>query len=76
MVGWLVGHTGDLWPNDERYFVGLNRGHIGKFLWAFDWAPSDLTLDDLEGSKTRSYFLTKTMSRRARVTMLDRTEII
>ena len=37
LVGWLVGHAGELWPNGERYGVALNRGHIGKTLWAFDW---------------------------------------
>ena len=37
LVGWLVGwHAGDLWPNSERYSVGLKRGHIGKCPWAFD----------------------------------------
>ena len=48
--GWLGGHAGDLWPNDERCSVGLNRGHKGKCL-CFRLAPSNLTLDDPEGSK-------------------------
>jgi len=30
--------------------------HVGPT--GFELAPSDLTLDDLEGSKARSYFLT------------------
>jgi len=37
LVGWLGGQAGDLWPNGERYGVGLNRSHIGKCLWAFNW---------------------------------------
>ena len=35
--GWVGGHARDLWPNGERYGVGLNRGHTGKCLWVFDW---------------------------------------
>jgi len=46
----LGGHPGDLWPNGQRYGVGLYRGHIGK---GFRLAPSNLTLDDLQGSKIK-----------------------
>ena len=30
VFGWVGGHVGHLWPNGDRYDVGLNRGHIGK----------------------------------------------
>jgi len=61
-----------MWPNSDRYGVGLSRGHRGKCLWAFDWHPGghlhvgptgfllaslDLTFDDLEGSKIKSVIL-------------------
>jgi len=36
VFGWFGGHASDLWPNGERYGFGLNRGPIGKCLWAFD----------------------------------------
>ena len=37
LVGWVSGQVGDLWPNGERYGVGLNGCHIRKRLWDFDW---------------------------------------
>jgi len=40
-------------PNGDKHSVGLNRCHIGKCLlpMGFQLAPSNLTLDDLKGSK-------------------------
>jgi len=37
VFNWLIGYAGDLWSNGERYGVGLNRNHVGKCLWVFDW---------------------------------------
>jgi len=54
LVGWLVGcwvvscHVGDLWPNGDRYGVGLNKGHI-EMPMGFRLAPSNLTFDDSVG---------------------------
>ena len=63
----LVGHAGDLWPNGERYGVGLNRGHVGKCLWAFDWHHHIWTWLTLRGqmsnSLIRNIFKTATETR-------------
>ena len=60
--------------NGDRYEVGPPEHlHVGPT--GFRLAASDLTLDDLEGQKSRSYFLTWNISRMATVTMLDIMEI-
>ena len=52
-----------------------HREHLRVGTMGFRLVPSDLTVDDLVGSKIKVIFLTWNMSRTATVTMLDVTEI-
>ena len=54
LVGWLGGHAGNLWPNGERYGVGLNSGHIRKCPWAFDWHHQIWPWMTLRGQRSTS----------------------
>ena len=49
---------------------------LSKVVMEIRLIPWDLTSDDLEGLKSRSYFLTPNMWKMATVTMLDITEVV
>jgi len=75
---WVKGQRQNHWLkiSRKRWLIrGWTIGSLIRRSYGFRLVLSDLTLDDFEWSKSRSYFLMSNMSKTPTVTMLDPTEI-